>query len=206
MASGRGSGRVPGSVPKWPPAPGPHGWDFRAGGVVGVSGRDALVVGRGIPAIALRGLVLVVGLVIVFVPLHVGVTVGTLVILLPAVLASVYAPASPVPAAVIVAAAVLIALSGDDPLRPEVLVLIPLVHLFHIACGIAGVVPVGGRVHVRALVAPGLRFLLVQGVMAVLVLVAALLPAGLSAPAFEAVALVGLAGVAVLVIFLQRVR
>jgi hypothetical protein len=175
-------------------------------GVVGVSGRDALVVGRGVPALALRVAILVVGLVIVFVPLHAGVTVGSLVVLLPAVLASAYAPASPVPAGVIIAAAVLIALSGDDPLRPEVLVLIPLVHLFHIACGLAGVVPVHGRVHARALVAPGLRFLLVQAIMAVLVVVAALLPDGLSAPLFEAVTLVGLAGVAVLVIFLQRVK
>ena len=196
---------VGGSVETGGP-PGPHEWDFRAGGVVRVRGRDALVVGRGMPAVVLRGAILVVGLAIVIVPLQAGVTTGTVVILLPAVLASVYAPASPVPSAVIVGVAVLIALSGGDPLRPEVLVLIPLVHLFHIACGVAGVVPVHGRVHARALTAPALRFLLTQGVMAVIVLVAALLPAGLSTPLFEAIALVGLAGVAVLVVFLQRVK
>lgn len=171
-----------------------------------VDERGALVVGRGMPAMVLRVVILVVGLAIVFVPLHSGVTVGTIVILLPAVLASVYAPASPVPAGVIVAAAVLVTLGTGDPLRPDVLVLVPLVHLFHITCGIAGVVPGQGRVHLRALIRPGLRFLLVQAIMAVLVVVAVLLPAGLSAPLFEAVALVGLAGVAVLVIFLQRVK
>jgi len=158
------------------------------------------------PAYVLRAAILVAGAAIVFVPLHAGITVGTLVILLPAVLASVYAPASPAPAGVIVAAAVLVTLGGGDPLRAEVLVLIPLVHFFHIACGLAGVMPVGGRVHLTALVAPGLRFLLVQAVMAALVVVAALLPDGLSSPLGEAVALVGLAGVAVLVIVVQRVK
>lgn len=169
-------------------------------------GRDALAVGRGVPALALRAVILVVGLVIVFVPFQAGVTVGTLVVLLPAVIVSVYAPASPVPAVVIVAVGVLIALSGDDPLRPSVLALIPLVHLFHVTCGLAGLVPAGARLHPRALVAAGLRFLAVQGAMAVLVVAAMLVPSDLSAPMLEAVALVGLAGVAVAVIVLQRVK
>ena len=171
-----------------------------------MKGRDALVVGRGIPAFVLRGIVLVAGLAMVGVLLNADVTVGTLVVLLPAVLASVYAPASPAPAGVIIAAAVLTALGGNDPLRADVLVMIPLVHLFHVSCGIAGVVPVTGRVHARALVAPGVRFLLVQVVMAVVVVIAAMLPAGTSAPLVEAVALVGLAGVGVAVIYLHSVK
>lgn len=174
--------------------------------VVGVSQRDALVVGRGVPALTLRFVILVVGLAIVFVPLQEGVTVGTLIVLLPAVVASVYAPASPSPAGVVVAAAALLALAGGDPLRGEVLVMIPLVHLFHVACGLAGAVPANGRLHLPALKKPALRFLLIQAIMAVLVALAAWLPTGRVDPVFEGAALVGLAGVALLVIWLQRVR
>jgi hypothetical protein len=171
-----------------------------------VSERDALVVGRGVPVLVLRGLIVVVGVAIVFVPLQEGVTVGTLVVLLPAVLASVYAPASPAPAGVVVAAAALLALGGGDPLRVEVLVMIPLIHLFHVACGLAGAVPASGRIHRSALRAPALRFLLIQAIMAVVVVLAAWLPTGRVDPVFEGAALVGLAGIALLVIWLQRVR
>jgi hypothetical protein len=154
----------------------------------------------------LRGAILLVGLAIVVVPLQEGVTVGTLIVLLPAVLASVYAPASPAPAGVVIAAAALLALADGDPLRPEVLVLIPLVHLFHISCGLAGAVPASGRVHLSALRAVAVRFLLVQAIMAVIVALAAWLPTGRVAPVLEGAALVGLAGVALVVVWLQRVR
>jgi hypothetical protein len=167
---------------------------------------NALVVARGVPASVLRLAILVIGTVIIIVPLREGVTIGPVVVLLPAVLASAYAPASPAPAGVVIGAAALAALAGGDPLRVEVLVLIPLIHLFHITCGLAGVVPAAGRLHLRALRAPVLRFLLVQGVMAVLVTLAALLPTGRIPPLFEAVGLVGLALIAVLVLWLQRVK
>jgi hypothetical protein len=171
-----------------------------------MSAEDALVVGRGMPAFALRVAIFVVGIAIMVVHLREGVTVGTFVVLLPAVLASVYAPASPAPAGVVVVTAVIAAVAGDDPLRTEVLVLIPLVHLFHILCGLAGAVPAAGRVHLRALRAPALRFLLVQAFMAAVVLVVTLLPAVRAVPLFEAVALVGLAVVALVIVWLQRVR
>jgi hypothetical protein len=175
-------------------------------GVGPVSGQDALVVGRGFSAVTLRVAVLLVGIAIVFVPLQAGITVGTFVLLLPAVVASAYAPASPAPAAVIVIAAVLVAAAGGDALRGEVLALIPLTHLFHVLCGIAGAVPATGRIHPRALWRPALRFLGIQAVMAVLVALAAFLPVGPTAPLVEALALVGLAGVALVVVRLQRVR
>ena len=171
-----------------------------------MSAKDALVVARGVPALVLRAAILAVGAAIIAVPLSEGITVGALVVLLPAVLASAYAPASPAPAGVVVVAAAVAALGGGDPLRVEVLILIPLVHLFHITCGIAGVVPVTGRVHLRALRAPVLRFLLVQAVMTVLVVLAALLPTGRTGPLLEAVGLVGLAAVALLVVWFQRVK
>jgi hypothetical protein len=158
------------------------------------------------PASVLRVAILAVGVAIIIVPLSEGVTVGPLVVLLPAVLASAYAPASPAPAGVVIGTAALAALADGDPLRVAVLILIPLVHLFHITCGLAGVVPAAGRLHLRALRAPALRFLQVQGVMAVLVILASLLPTGRTAPAFEAVGLVGLALITVLVVWFQRVK
>ncbi len=167
---------------------------------------DALVVGRGVPAWLLRVVTLAVGGAIVLLPLSEGTTTGTLFVLLPAVLASVYAPASPSPAAVVVVAAVLLALANGDPLRAEVLIMVPLVHLFHVACGIAGVLPASGRVHLRALRTTGLRFVLIQAVTAVVALVVALLPEGRTEPVVEVLALAGLAGVALLVVWFQRVK
>jgi hypothetical protein len=159
-----------------------------------------------VPAALLRVVILVIGTAIIIVPLREGVTIGPFVVLLPAVLASAYAPASPAPAGLVIGSAALAALAGGDPLRVEVLILIPLVHLFHVTCGLAAVVPAAGRLHLPALRAPALRFLLVQGVMAVLVTLSALLPTGRTAPLFEAVGLVGLALIAVLVVWFQRVK
>lgn len=171
-----------------------------------VSTRDALLVGKGLPGYVLRIAVLAVGAAIVLVPLSEGTTIGTLFVLAPAVLAASYSPASPVPAAVIVTVAVLVALADGDPLRAQVLVLIPLVHLFHVLCGIAGVLPAAGRLHLRALRSPALRFLLVQAMVFVVVLLCALLPTGRTASVFEVVGLVGLTGLALLVLWLQRVK
>lgn len=168
--------------------------------------RNALVVGRGMPGHLLRGVILVAGAAIVLVPLLEGNTLGTLVLLVPAVLASAYAPASPAPAAVVVVAAVLIVLADGDPVRAEVLVMIPLVHLFHVACGLAGVLPASGRVHLGALRSAALRFLGVQAVVAAVVVLVALLPTGRTQPVVEALALVALGLVALVVVRLQRVK
>jgi hypothetical protein len=147
---------------------------------------DALVVGKGVPAWLLRAVILVTGAAIVYLPLSEGTTIGTLGLLLPAVLASVYAPASPSPAAVVIVAAV------------------PVVHLFHVTCGIAGVLPASGRVHPRALRPTVVRFLLIQAVTAAVVVLIALLPDGRTQPLVEVLALAGLAGVALLLVWLQR--
>jgi hypothetical protein len=171
-----------------------------------VSGKDALMVGRGVPGLVLRGAIVVIGLAIVLVPLSAGITAGVFAVLVPIVLASAYAPASPAPAVIVVVAALLVALADGDPLRAEVLVLIPLVHLFHVTCGLAGVFPAAGRVHLRALRAPLVRFLLVQAVMATLVALAAVLPAGRTAPVVEVAGLLGIVGVALLVVRIHRVK
>jgi hypothetical protein len=61
-------------------------------------------------------------------------------------------------------------------------------------------------VHLSALRAPVLRFVLVQVAMALLVGLAAVLPTTRTHPLVEALGLAGLAGVAGLVIWLQRVK
>ena len=167
---------------------------------------DALVVGRGLPAYLLRVAIVVVGAAIVFLSFSEGITTGTFVLLLPAVLVSAYAPASPAPAAVIVVAAVLLTLADGDPLRAGVLAVIPLVHLFHVVCGLAGVVPVSGRVHLRALRTTLVRFLLVQAGTAVVVVLVAVLPSARTSPVVEVVALVAVAGLALLALWFQRVK
>ena len=165
-----------------------------------------LVVGRGLPGYALRVLILVTGAAMVLVPMTEDVTLGTLVLLVPAVIASAYAPASPAPGGAVIIVGVLVALADGPALRPEVLVLVPVVHLFHIACGLAGVLPATGRLHPRALTSPALRFLLVQAVVFALVVVAALVPTGRAVVVFEVAALAGVAVLAVLVVWLQRVK
>ncbi|OLF11050.1 hypothetical protein BLA60_13665 [Actinophytocola xinjiangensis] len=153
-------------------------------------------VGRGVSAWWLRVAVAVSGAAILGIPLLERPVVGLAVLVGLAVAGSVYAPASPAPAAAIVGAAVTVVLSGDDPLRPAVLAMIPAVHLFHVSCGLAGILPVHGRLHLVALRRPALRVLAVQGVTFVLAGVAAVLPTGRVPVVVEVFALVGLVVIA----------
>ena len=165
---------------------------------------DVPRLGRGLPGWLLRATVLATGLLVVAIPSTEGAMWGALFILGPAILASVYAPASPVPIAVVVGAALLASLTGDDPLRPAVLALIPAVHLFHLSCAIAGVVPLRARVHPKAFVRPAIRFAVVQAIVFAFVGAAALLPAGQTPALLEVVALAGLVVIAVVVALWHR--
>jgi hypothetical protein len=162
--------------------------------------------GRGVPGWIMRAAVLASGALVVAILASQGALGGALYILAPVILASVYAPASPAPSAVVIGAAVLTALSGDDPVRPAVLAMIPAVHLFHVCCGIAGIIPVRGRVHAGAFVRPAVRFLLVQAVVFAFVGVAALLPITPIPGLLEVIALTGLLGIALAVGLWHRVR
>ena len=76
------------------------------------------------------------------------------------------------------------------------MLLIPVLHLGHVLAAIAGVLPVGARVHLAAFRRPLRRYLLIQiGVLA-LVAVAVLLPAGRIDPIVEVAGLLAAAGVA----------
>jgi hypothetical protein len=165
-----------------------------------------LELGKGVSAWWLRVAVAVTGSAVLVIPLVEGTAGGLGVIVGLAVLASVYAPASPAPALVVLGGAVLLALAGDDPLRPAVLAMIPTAHVFHVCCGIAGVLPVRGRLHLAALRRPALRLLAVQGVAFVMAGLAALLPTGRVTAFVEASALVGLVAMALIVLAAHRAR
>jgi hypothetical protein len=160
--------------------------------------------GRGVPAWTLRAAVLLTGALVIAIPSTEGAMWGALFLLTPTILASVYAPASPAPIAVVVGAAVLAALTGDDPLRLTVLALIPTVHLFHLSCGLAGLVPVRGRLHPRALLRPAIRFLVVQAVVFAFVGIAALQPVAQVPAPLEITGLAGLVVIALIVVLWHR--
>ncbi len=165
---------------------------------------DVPQLGRGVPAWTLRAAVLLTGVLVIAIPSTEGAMWGALFILTPTIFASVYAPASPAPIAVVIGAAVLAALTGDDPLRPAVLALIPAVHLFHLSCAFAGLVPVRGRLHARALLRPAIRFVVVQAIVFGLVGIAALLPVTPIPAAIEIVALAGLLVIATILVWWHR--
>jgi hypothetical protein len=165
---------------------------------------DSPRLGRGVPAWLLRVAVLAAGLFVMAIPTADGALLGTFFIMCPLVVIAVYAPASPAPSGLVIAAAVMVALTGDDPLRPAVLVMIPAVHLFHVTCGLAGLVPLRGRLHPRALLRPALRFVLVEAIVFAFVGVAALLPTDVVPASIEIAALAGLVVVAVIILVWHR--
>jgi hypothetical protein len=167
---------------------------------------DGVVLGRGAPAWVLRLAVALTGALVLAIPANSGAMSGALFILAPAILASVYAPAAPVPSAVVIGAAVLCALTGDDPLRPAVLAMIPAVHLFHLACSFAGIVPARGRIHPRAFLRPAIRFVVVQAVVFAFVGAAALLPVTRIPAWLEVASLLGLVVIALTILIWHRER
>ncbi len=115
-------------------------------------------------------------------------------------------PASPAPLILIGVAALVVTVSGDDPVRPGVLVLLPLVHLLHLSCALAALVPKGARLAPRALVPTLRRAALTQLAVFATALTAALVPAGRTPAAIEVAALLAVAALAGLLVFLDRSR
>lgn len=134
-----------------------------------------------------------------------GVPPGALMILGLVALAALLVPASPAAAVLGGGAALLLAVYSDgDPVRPAVLSMIVLVHLLHVLTGLVAVIPVGSRVHLTALRRPARRFLAVQATVAVLALLAWQLPRSETPAVIEIAALLGVTGVAALVLVMLR--
>ncbi|RLK54499.1 hypothetical protein [Actinokineospora cianjurensis] len=151
---------------------------------------------RGAAGVAAAGMLLDLGLS--------GVSTVMFVIAALLALASVLLPASPAPLVLICCAALSVALTGDDPLRPAVLVLIPLVHALHLTCALAGLLPRGARFDPAALRPTLRRAAGVQAVALGLAGVAVVLPATRTPEPVELIALLSIAGLALLVITARR--
>lgn len=156
--------------------------------------------GRGWPGWVLRVVVLAAGLGSVSVLLGDGFAPVVLDLMFVFALVVPALPASPAPAILIGAVAIAVTAIGGDPLRPEVLIAIPLLHLVHAASAVAAFVPLRAVVQPRALLAPARRFVLVQVVVFAVVAVAAVLPTGRNTTVVELAGLLASAGLVALAI------
>ncbi|MGQ0840800.1 hypothetical protein [Actinokineospora sp.] len=166
----------------------------------------ALDVGRGVSALWVRAAAgLACAGILADLALHgaAGFILGIVAIL---GLACVYVPASPAPLLVIGIAAMVLTVSGDDPLRPGVLVMVPLVHLLHLSCAIAAVLPKGARIAPAALRPPVRRAAATELVVFAIAAVAVFVPTGRTPVIVELIALLSIAGIALVVIILDRYR
>jgi hypothetical protein len=161
---------------------------------------DALEVGAGLPGWLLRAVIAVAGGGVVVVVGESGIGGPALVLLGIGALMSVVLPASPAPALVLLLVALAVVAVGLEPFDGEVLLLVPLVHLLHVSCGIAGLVPLRSRLHLGALKAPAVRFVAIQAGVFALVGVLALTPVEHPPALLELAAIIGVAVMAVLVI------
>jgi hypothetical protein len=91
-------------------------------------------------------------------------------------------------------------------LTQPVLALVVLVHLLHVTCGIAAVVPPRARLFLRALRRPLARLLLIQAAVFALAGLVAVAPPGRNPVAVEVLAVLGVAGLATLVTVQLRRR
>jgi hypothetical protein len=169
-----------------------------------MTGRDpgALELSAGVPGWTLRVLIGLVAAAIITVLLGHGLGGAAVLLLVLSALTSVVMPASPAPALLVTVVAMAVVAIDADPFGPTVLVLIPLVHLLHVACGIAGLVPARSRVHLAALRVPAVRFAGIQAGVFALAGLLALLPAGRSVAFLEFLAIVGVAAIALLILWL----
>lgn len=157
-------------------------------------GRRVLELGSGWPAWSLR-VVLLLAAVGTVVPLLGAGPAGVVLIVLfgLAVLAAAL-PATPAPALLIGAVAVTATALGGDPLRPAVLVEIPLVHLVHVVASLTALVPARAVLRPSALLRPARRFAAVQLAVFAVVGLAEVLPTGRNTTVVELAGLVAATG------------
>jgi hypothetical protein len=165
---------------------------------------DALELGAGLPGWTARAFVAVVVSAIIAVLAVAGLGGVAIVLLGIAGVVAVIMPASPAPALILVLVAMSVVALGGDPFAAHVLILVPLVHLLHVSCAIAGLLPADARVHLAALRAPALRFAGIQAGVFALAGLMALVPPGSRPGALEFAALLGVAAIALLIVWLLR--
>ncbi|KAA2263268.1 hypothetical protein F0L68_10670 [Solihabitans fulvus] len=164
----------------------------------GESGSPVIAVGVGLPGWLLRAAVGLVAAAMVALVSEQGIGGALVVIFALLGAVAVLLPGSPAGTLLIGGVALSAGFVGDDPLRPEVLALIPLVHLLHVGCALAAVLPRDSRVHLAAFRLPARRFLVTQLAVFAIAGVAALVPGGDTSAAVEIAGLLGVGGLALL--------
>jgi hypothetical protein len=157
-----------------------------------------LELGAGVPAIALRGVVGLAGAGIILLLTAHGIGGPALILVALAVLMSAVVPASPAPALLVLLVAVSVTAIGGSPFAPYVLALVPLVHLVHVSCALAGLLPVRSKVQLAALRVPAIRFVAIQAGVFALAGLMAVAPTGKVPAALEFVAIAGIAAIALI--------
>lgn len=152
----------------------------------------------GFPAVTLRILILLAGGGIVVVLGSGGVGGPALVLVGLGVVMSAGVPASPAPVLVILLVSVSLVAIGGSPFHVRVLLLVALVHLLHVGCALAGLMPLRSRIRLSALKAPAIRFVSIQAGVLALAGAMALAPTGRVPAALEFVAIAGIAVIAVI--------
>ncbi len=159
---------------------------------------STIELGTGLPAIALRLVIASTGAGIVAVLGNGGIGGPALVLIALAALMSAGAPASPAPALVVLLVALSVLAIGGDAVNPRVLALVPLVHLLHVSCALAALMPWRARIRLSALRAPAIRFVAIQGGVFALAGVMAVAPTGRVPGFVEMVAVAGIAAIALI--------
>ena len=144
----------------------------------------------------LRAAIAVVGVAVLGVLELQGIGFSLLIVFGVILVVAVAMPASPGMTVLIGGAAVATAFRDGSTLSVEAVLLIPLLHLGHVLAGIAGVLPVGSRLHLSAFRRPLRRYLLIQVSVLALVAVVSVLPAGRIDPIVEVAGLLAAAGIA----------
>jgi hypothetical protein len=175
---------------------------FPPNATTAVNSGEAGQLGRGLPGWTLRGAVALVAAGILAVLMANGMAGVALGLLGLGLLLSVLMPSSPAPTLVLVLVALSVVALGSSPFTAHMLLLVPLVHLFHVCCAIAGLLPANSRVHPAALRAPAIRFAAIQAGVFALVGLLALVPSDRASAPMELAAMIGVAGIAGLLLWL----
>jgi hypothetical protein len=160
-----------------------------------------LELGPGWPAWVLRLVLLAVAVGSVAVLLGSGIAGVVLVFLFAVALVAAGLPSSPAPALLIAVVAVALTAAGGDPLRPAVLIEIPLLHLVHAVASLTSLVPLRAVIQPAALLRPARRFVVVQLAVFAVVGLAEILPTGRNATVVELVGLAAVTGLVALAIY-----
>ncbi|MFC0431787.1 hypothetical protein [Kutzneria buriramensis] len=152
----------------------------------------------GRPAWWLRAAIAAIGAAVVGILALQGLGFGLMIVFAVLAAVAVALPSSPGMTVFIGATALATAFLDGSSVGVAAVLLIPLLHLGHVLAGIAGVIPIGARLHLSAFRRPLRRYLLVQVSVLALVAVAVLLPAGRIDPIVEVAGLLAAAGIGLL--------